>query len=158
MKNNMLIGLTAAALLILAGTNLVTFYLYAKEKINSGRTVNAAGKAIKNLKTDAESNLIGFRKDAQKKFLDTLGVLQYGRAEQKKLKEHLFATLNQRNQRIQMLSAGRGSMNEAMTLLKEDGEIFNRYNQYLQMIEERERVLLEKIKPLGNSLGFKPQE
>ncbi len=158
MKNRFYV-LIAAALLVLAGTNLATFYLYTKEKIRSRRMVHAVHEAVQHTQTEATNAVTGLRKDAQQKFMETLSVLQFARPQQNEMQQQILNSLTERNRRVQLFYANRSAgVGEALKIIQKDGEIFGLYNQYLQMTDDREKAFLEKAKPLGDSLGLKAEQ
>jgi len=158
MKDRHLYTVIAAAFLLLGITNLVTVYLYAKEKIRHHKTEQSARKLTEKMQTEsaaASTNLEDYRKQAQKKFLETVQVLQIAKEEQSRLKDQLIHAMTQRGKHVQILYSNRAaSINDALKIIQEDGTLFSLYNQYLQIADAREKTFIERAQPLGASLGI----
>ena len=159
MKDRHLYTVIAAAFLLLGATNLVTVYLYAKEKIQHHKTEKSVRRFSEKLKNEATANVADYRKQAQQKFLETIQVHNLGKNEQAQLRQQLVNAMTQRGKHIQALHSTRTpSINDAFKVIQEDGAIFGLYNQYLQIADGREKTFIEKSKPLGASLGIGTQE
>lgn len=155
MKLDRFYWLIIAGMLLLGFTNLASFYLYARERIKTRLAVKTAHQAIDRLQKDTADHVLAMRKESQQKFLDALDSLKLNRDSKDALKQKLAAVLKARNQKIQRFYANRkAGVGDAMKIIREDGELLASYNQYFQLEEERQNAIAEKIKPLGNSLGF----
>ncbi len=154
MKDRHLYTIIAAVFLLLGATNLVTIYLYAKEKILHHKTEKSARKLTDKMQTES-ANLEDYRKQAQKKFYETISVLNIAKKEQDQLRQKLIQAMTQRGKHVQALHSTRApSLTDALKIIQEDGTIFGLYNQYLQISDGREKTFIEKSKPLGASLGI----
>lgn len=154
MKDRHLYTIIAAAFLIMGATNLITLYLYAKEKIQHHKTERSARRLSEKTQTES-SNLEDYRKQAQKKFLETFSVLNIAKAQQDQLRQQLVTAMTLRGKHIQALHSTRTpNISDAFKIIQEDGAVFTLYNQYLQISDAREKTFIERSKPLGVSLGI----
>jgi Na+-translocating ferredoxin:NAD+ oxidoreductase RnfG subunit len=162
MKDRHLYTIIAAVFLLLGATNLVTIYLYAKEKILHHKTEKNARQLTEKMQSEyseSSANLEEFRKQAQRKFLESLSVLNIAKDKQTQIRQQLISAMTQRGKHVQLLHANRAAnINDALKIIQEDGTIFGLYNQYLQIADGREKTFIEKSKPLGASLGIGTQE
>jgi len=158
MKDRHFYTVIAAIFLLLGATNLVTIYLYAKEKILHHKTEKIARSLTEQMQTESSTssaNLEDYRKQAQRKFYEALSVLNIAKAEQDQLRQKLIQAMTQRGQRVQALHSNRAAnINDAVKIIQDDGAIFGLYNQYLQISDGREKTFIEKSKPLGATLGI----